>query len=403
MALILCPECGKQISDKAIICPHCGIDVQKVLAEICEKQQLQQKRRRKYTLISVTSAFVLLAVGVIAYLYSNDALNSIPAEYRKATENSFEQCESAIDKGDFDKGTVLLAALGKRTLTNRQAKRFEKTKKTMLEMGLNGLENTLAAIANNPNTPDSKVMGHIKKNLADFNAYQLDASQTERLKKAKENYIELQLGKMEKMLGLYEADTRLSHYYNEINRLAQDVREMELSFTQKTRVENAIKDVDRIKKHKEESEYKQLLNTIKDEYVRLIDGFTDNYDNEYFLYDIDGNGITELWIKTGTGEADYRLLTYTYNNGIKKIYEGNAGHTSFYQGDGYIISLFGQMGYATWEKLTYNGKGIVATTVFQEDISGTGRDYREPNEKWIKMYPSSNKKPIIDAFRSGLK
>ena len=100
-------------------------------------------------------------------------------------------------------------------------------------------------------------MSHIKKTLADFNAYQLDASQTERLKKAKENYIELQLGKMEKMLGLYEADTRLSHYYNEINRLAQDVREMELSSTQKTRVENAISEAEKIKNQEEVSRKKQ--------------------------------------------------------------------------------------------------------------------------------------------------
>ena len=257
MALISCPQCGQQVSDRALVCPHCGIDVQKALAEVREEQKLEQKRRKKHLLISFASAFVLLAVGVIAYLYSNDALNSIPAEYRKATENSFEQCESAIDKGDFDKGTVLLDALGKRTLTNRQAKRFEKTKKAMLEMGLNSLENTIAVITNNSNIPDNKDMSHIKKTLADFNAYQLDASQTERLKKAKENYIELQLGKMEKMLGLYEADTRLSHYYNEINRLAQDVREMELSSTQKTRVENAISEAEKIKNQEEVSRKKQ--------------------------------------------------------------------------------------------------------------------------------------------------
>ena len=156
MALISCPQCGQQVSDRALVCPHCGIDVQKALAEVREEQKLEQKRRKKHLLIAFASAFVLLAVGVIAYLYSNDALNSIPAEYRKATENSFEQCESAIDKGDFDKGTVLLDALGKRTLTNRQAKRFEKTKKAMLEMGLNSLENTIAVITNNSNIPDNK-------------------------------------------------------------------------------------------------------------------------------------------------------------------------------------------------------------------------------------------------------
>lgn len=29
MALIKCPECGKEISDKAIACPHCGFPIEK--------------------------------------------------------------------------------------------------------------------------------------------------------------------------------------------------------------------------------------------------------------------------------------------------------------------------------------------------------------------------------------
>lgn len=33
MALIKCPECGKQVSDKAETCPNCGIDVQKVFMQ----------------------------------------------------------------------------------------------------------------------------------------------------------------------------------------------------------------------------------------------------------------------------------------------------------------------------------------------------------------------------------
>lgn len=31
MALISCPECGNQVSDKAATCPHCGINIQKEL------------------------------------------------------------------------------------------------------------------------------------------------------------------------------------------------------------------------------------------------------------------------------------------------------------------------------------------------------------------------------------
>jgi len=36
MALIQCPECGREISDKAASCPHCGYPIQ-------EKQEKQEK------------------------------------------------------------------------------------------------------------------------------------------------------------------------------------------------------------------------------------------------------------------------------------------------------------------------------------------------------------------------
>ena len=32
MALIVCPECGKQVSDQAESCPHCGYPVPKYIA-----------------------------------------------------------------------------------------------------------------------------------------------------------------------------------------------------------------------------------------------------------------------------------------------------------------------------------------------------------------------------------
>jgi len=39
MALIYCPECGKQISDKAVRCPNCGRD----MTQGGEVQQVQQQ------------------------------------------------------------------------------------------------------------------------------------------------------------------------------------------------------------------------------------------------------------------------------------------------------------------------------------------------------------------------
>lgn len=50
MALITCPECGREISDKAVACPHCGFPIQ-------EHLQAQEKPASPATysiLLSVT-------------------------------------------------------------------------------------------------------------------------------------------------------------------------------------------------------------------------------------------------------------------------------------------------------------------------------------------------------------
>lgn len=38
MALIKCPECGKEISDKAVSCPNCGAEVKKKFCQHCGEQ-----------------------------------------------------------------------------------------------------------------------------------------------------------------------------------------------------------------------------------------------------------------------------------------------------------------------------------------------------------------------------
>lgn len=33
MAIILCPECGKEVSDNAVSCPHCGYQLKETVHE----------------------------------------------------------------------------------------------------------------------------------------------------------------------------------------------------------------------------------------------------------------------------------------------------------------------------------------------------------------------------------
>ena len=39
MAMIKCPECGKEISDRAEVCPGCGYPVKDYLQETKDKEQ----------------------------------------------------------------------------------------------------------------------------------------------------------------------------------------------------------------------------------------------------------------------------------------------------------------------------------------------------------------------------
>ena len=43
MALISCPECGKEISDKAFACPHCGNPMSQQPQQVVQVQQAQQE------------------------------------------------------------------------------------------------------------------------------------------------------------------------------------------------------------------------------------------------------------------------------------------------------------------------------------------------------------------------
>lgn len=296
--------------------------------------------------------------------------------------------------------------LKSRTLTKRQAKRLEEMENVRAEVGLKNLENKLASISDNSGIQIiDVVLQETRNNLNTLTIYQLDVSQVERLKKAWANYKDLRLVEIEKLISSHEEDKQTLYTIEKTLQLVQELQRMNLSTEQNTRLEEANKKIEKIKKQKEENQRKQLLKTIQNEYVKLLDdnkaddsGWSCS-DEGYFLYDIDCDGIPELWIKTGTCEANYRMLVYTYVNGSKMIYDASAGHSSFYIGDGYVLRVYGHMGYGEWEKLTYNGTSITANTIYEEELTYEDSDYREPEEKYIKLYSLTNKHPVLNAFK----
>jgi hypothetical protein len=79
MALIKCPECGREISDKAISCPECGLpnpsdsrsDYEKLLDNICEKY-------------------------LISTEYNNNEMAKAIKELRSVTKMNFKEARDAI-------------------------------------------------------------------------------------------------------------------------------------------------------------------------------------------------------------------------------------------------------------------------------------------------------------------
>lgn len=103
-------------------------------------------------------------------------------------------------------------------------------------------------------------------------------------------------------------------------------------------------------------------------------------DNCYFLYDIMGNGIPELFVEHGDCEANFNYECYTYVNGdIKKIGDLNGGHTTFFGGKGYILGRGCQMDYEWCSKYTYKHGGLSESLLYEErplwKINDTENEY----------------------------
>lgn len=250
MALIKCPECGKQISDKAITCPHCGIDVKSVFDKIREEKEQQRKKRRKRAVATIISVVIMTAIAVVAYLYHIDGLNTIPAEYREETVEYFDKCESAINKDDFADVDKYLNRLKDRTFTKRQAKRFERIQKEVNELALNKAEQQLVDLETKYS---KKGILQFKKYIYFINTNLIDSLQTESLTNVKEKYVEIEFRELEKEFDLYKSAKKSN--YLELVAKANELQIMELSDAQSARVEEIIAEAEKIKKRKAEKRY----------------------------------------------------------------------------------------------------------------------------------------------------
>lgn len=85
MALIKCPECGKEVSDKAVRCPHCGLPLGEVHTTTQEdsindagisRQKKEKKRLPLWTFALIIIGSLLLIGGIIFLCFSIKSADS---------------------------------------------------------------------------------------------------------------------------------------------------------------------------------------------------------------------------------------------------------------------------------------------------------------------------------------
>lgn len=134
---------------------------------------------------------------------------------------------------------------------------------------------------------------------------------------------------------------------------------------------------------------------VKKAYVAQIQkmGQYNNNFRTYFLIDISGDGIPELFVRTGTCEADAQIHIYTYSTKLTKLITMNASHTNFYVGKGYFLTFNAHMG--DWYTTKYfMQKGKLMKKVVSRGTLKDGQDYPEPKEIGVYEIDFDNLGPI---------
>ena len=93
--------------------------------------------------------------------------------------------------------------------------------------------------------------------------------------------------------------------------------------------------------------------------------------SEYSIYDIEKDGIPELLLKTGEGEAEYEYCVYTVaGNELKQIGKFSGFHSSLfsYRGNG-VLSHVGYMGYELVSLVSFENGTLTQAAKFEADDS----------------------------------
>lgn len=120
MALIKCPECGKEISDKASTCPNCGFPIQQKIKNeqnvsgkeqkqikkqrVGWKERLEKHKIRRIHLICVLIAMVVLTI-ITVFINKNTAYNNAVKAFET---KKYLEAYNYFKKSDYRRSSIYL-------------------------------------------------------------------------------------------------------------------------------------------------------------------------------------------------------------------------------------------------------------------------------------------------------
>ena len=112
MALINCPECGKEISDRAGSCPHCGCPVNNTSTESnTESQKLPINNTINFDIKKklpiIMGIVVVIVIGIIIY---NVAVVK-PRKIEEQKKVTYEEAVELLEEGEYEEGKELLETI----------------------------------------------------------------------------------------------------------------------------------------------------------------------------------------------------------------------------------------------------------------------------------------------------
>lgn len=149
-------------------------------------------------------------------------------------------------------------------------------------------------------------------------------------------------------------------------------------------------------------------NFLRDSYANILDAQMNKDDSGeywgeyYFLYDLNGDNIPELWLQATDNEGCSLIVYTVHNEECIRIFKSEVGHPyhhSFYKGVGYILMNSAHMGSQTWTTFSLESGKVVEKETFtlehDDSESYTEVEYKNPTEPEVETYELTNREPIM--------